>query len=136
MNRVIILLLVTITAGCVAPTVNNVTESNVSNRNVSENRVLNNSVSKPTISTKPPSYLGNFPLNSVSKDQLIGNFGEPDKTVAMGDTIYLAYELGEGGEKRQYVYEISDGIVTDVKYHDQGPLNGSSARKMQKNKSN
>lgn len=139
MKRFIILLLVIITAGCVSPTGNNVTDNSVTDNSALDNSApdissLNNSVSKPTISTKPPSYLRNFPLGSVSKDELTSNLGAPDNTIEMGDIMYFAYELGEGEEKRQYVYEISDGIVTDVKYHDQGPLNGSSAKKMQGNK--
>lgn len=87
--------------------------------------------SKPTIFTIPPSYLDSFPLGSVTKDELISNLGVPDKSSELDGKTYLAYELGEGYGKRQYVFEISNGIVTDVRYHDQGPYNGSSAKKRQ-----
>lgn len=87
--------------------------------------------SKPTILTNPLSYLDSFPLGLVTKDEIISNLGVPDKSSGLDGKTYLAYELGEGYGKRQYVFELSNGIVTDVRYHDQGPYNSSSAKKRQ-----
>lgn len=87
--------------------------------------------SKPTIFTSPLSYLDSFPLGTVTKDELISNLGIPDKTNEFEGQTYYTYELGEGHGKRQFVYIISGDVVTDVKYHDQGPYNGSSAKKRQ-----
>jgi len=87
--------------------------------------------SKPTIFTIPPSYLDSFPLSQVTEESLINNLGLPDKTSNFKGKTYYSYELGRGQGKRQYVYEITDGIVTDVRYHDQGPYNGSSAKQRQ-----
>ena len=87
--------------------------------------------SKPTIMTNPLSYLDRFPLGKVTKESLINNLGIPDKTSDLEGKTYYSYELGEGYGKRQYVYELTDGIVTDVRYHDQGPYNGSSAKQRQ-----
>ena len=87
--------------------------------------------SKPTIMSDPLSYLDSFPLGKVTKENLINNLGIPDKTSDLEGKIYYSYELGEGWGKRQYVYELTDGVVTDVRYHDQGPYNGSSAKQRQ-----
>jgi hypothetical protein len=87
--------------------------------------------SKPTIMTNPLSYLDSFPLGKVSKESVIGNLGIPDKTSEFEGKTYYSYELGEGYGKRQYVYELTNSIVTDVRYNDQGPYNGSSAKQRQ-----
>ena len=86
---------------------------------------------KPTIMTNPPSYLQSFPLNSMTQDQLIQDLGVPDKSIEIGDQLYLSYELGEGWGEREYIYVLEDDVVIDVRYNDQGPYNGSSARKIQ-----
>ena len=88
--------------------------------------------SKPTILTNPLSYLSKFPLGKVTKESLINNLGVPDETINLKGKTCCSYELGEGYGKRQFVYELTDGIVTDVHYHDQGPYNGSSAKRRQK----
>jgi hypothetical protein len=90
-----------------------------------------NGSGKPTIMTNPPSYLQSFPLNSVTQDQLIQDLGVPDKSIKIGDQLYLSYELGEGWGEREYIYVLEDNVVIDVRYNDQGPYNGSSARKIQ-----
>lgn len=87
--------------------------------------------SKPTVATNVVSYLDDFPLGKVTKDSLINNLGIPDKISEFEGKTYYSYDLGHGYGKRQYVYELTDGLVTDVRYHDQGPYNGSSARKRQ-----
>ena len=91
-----------------------------------------NGSGKPTVMTNPPSYLQSFPLNSVTQDQLIQDLGLPDKSIEIGDQLYLSYELGEGWGAREYIYVLENNVVTDVRYNDQGPYNGSSAKKMQK----
>ena len=86
---------------------------------------------KPTIFSNPLSLLDSFPLGKVTKENLINNLGVPDKTSVLEGKTYYSYGFGEGGGKRQYVYELTDDIVTDVRYHDQGPYNGSSAKQRQ-----
>ena len=88
-------------------------------------------ISKPTIFTNPLSYLNKVPLNTTTKDELINELGIPDKTTESGGKTYLAYELGKDFGKREFVYIISNDIVIDVTYHDQGPFNGASAKKRQ-----
>lgn len=85
--------------------------------------------SKPTVLTQAPSYLKEFPLGTVSKKSLIENIGIPTRTNELEGKVYYSYELGEGYGLRQFVYEITNGMVTDVRYHDQGPYNGMSAKK-------
>ena len=88
--------------------------------------------SKPTIFFNPLSYLDKFPLGVITQESLISNLGLPDKSYDFDGKTYLSYQLGEGYGLREYVYVISNGVVTDVQYHDQGPSNGSSALKRKK----
>lgn len=93
----------------------------------------NSGVSKPTLFTGPLSYLSSFPLNRVSKNELVTNLGVPNNVQKLDDKEYLSYELGAGYGLKQYVYEITGDIITDVRYHDQGPYNGQSAKQRQAN---
>lgn len=90
-----------------------------------------NGISKPTLATSVPSYLDTFPLNQVSKDALIQTVGLPDKSSKIDGKVYLSYEMGTGFGKRQWIYEITDNIVSNVRYHDSGPYNGMSAKTRQ-----
>ena len=90
--------------------------------------------SKPTIFTSPISYLNDFPLNSVKKENLIIHLGLPDKSDEFEGKIYYSYEVGEDYGKREYIFEVTDDVITDVRYNDQGPYNGSSAKQIQNNK--
>lgn len=91
-------------------------------------------ISKPTIYTSPTSYLENFPLGSITEENLINHLGLPDKSTQLNGKSYYSYEVGSGYGERQYIYEVSGGIVTNVRYNDQGMYNGSSAKKIQNNK--
>ena len=86
----------------------------------------------PSVVTNPASYLEDFPLNSVTKDDLIEDVGMPDKSMESGGQTYLSYEIGEGWGEREYIYVIEDGVVTNIRYNDQGPYNGSSAKRLQR----
>lgn len=90
-----------------------------------------NGSGKPTIMTNPPSYLKSFQLNSVTQDKLIQDLGVPDKSIEIGDQVYLSYQLGEGWGEREYIYVLEENLVVDVRYNAQGPYNGSSARMIQ-----
>jgi hypothetical protein len=89
-------------------------------------------ISKPTMSTKPFSYLDSFPLGEVIKLELYINLGVPDRKSGSHGNIYYSYELGKGDRKREYMYVIKNDIIVDVIYKDQGPYSGSSARDRQK----
>lgn len=93
--------------------------------------VSKDGISKPTIYTSPISYLENFPLNSISEEKLINHLGLPDKSTQLNDKSYYSYEVGKGYGERQYIYEVNNGIVTNVRYNDQGMYNGSSAKEIQ-----
>jgi len=90
-------------------------------------------IPKPTIFTIPTSYLARFPLGVVTKDKLIDSLGVPDKTTQFEDKTYLAYEVGNKNSygAREFVYVFLDNVVVDVRYNDQGPYNGSSAKEIQ-----
>jgi len=93
-------------------------------------------IPKPTIFTIPTSYLAHFPLGAVTKDKLIDNLGIPDKTTQFEGKTYFAYEIGNKNSwgAREFVYVLSDDIVIDVRFNDQGPYNGSSAKEIQDKK--
>ncbi|MCK5218679.1 hypothetical protein KAR10_04105 [bacterium] len=112
MKRIIVLLMVVALAGCTPPTISG--------------------VPNPGGLTIPPSYLKSFPLGSKTQDDLIASLGVPDKTSEVGNKTYLAYELGQGGLRKTYTYEITNGVVTNVTYHDGGAYNGINARDYQK----
>lgn len=86
-------------------------------------------VTKPTIFTAPPRYLDSFPLGTVTEEDLINNLGIPGDSYKLNGKTYLSYEIAKSG--RKFVYVLSNGVVTDVVYHDQGPYNGASAKKRQ-----
>ena len=111
--KILVLILMLCICGCVTPMVGG--------------------FNKPTIMTKPMSYLDNFSLGSVTKGELISNCGIPDKTNEYEGKTYLTYEVGQGYGKRQFVYILSNDVIVDVQYHDQGPYNASSAMKRQIN---
>ncbi|RJQ20033.1 MAG: hypothetical protein C4560_05535 [Nitrospiraceae bacterium] len=84
---------------------------------------------RPTLFTIPTNYIYNFPLEkTITKQELIDLMGVPDKSLDMDGMTYLTYEMGEGHGARQWIYIIKDNIIWDVRYHDQGPFNGISAR--------
>jgi hypothetical protein len=87
--------------------------------------------SKPTIFTNPVKYLSNYSLGNVSKSDLISGMGIPDKTVEFEGQSFYSYEFGEGYGRREFIYVVQGGVVVDVRYNDQGPYNGSSAKALQ-----
>jgi len=91
-------------------------------------------LAKPTILTNPLKYLKSVPLGQLTMDEAMAVLGLPDKTSEVGGKTYLSFELGEGYGKREFVYEFSDGKLTDVRYHDSGPYNGSAASALQSDK--
>jgi len=86
---------------------------------------------KPTLFTSPPDYLAQFPLDQVSETDMLDHVGPPARVVDLAGRKMLVYELGRGYGLRTFTYSIQDGKVVDVLYNDQGPYNGSSARKSQ-----
>jgi len=93
--------------------------------------VSKDGISKPTIYTSPTSYLKSFPLGSITEESLINHLGLPDKSTQLNGKNYYSYEIGTGYGEKQYIYEVNDGIVTNVRYNDQGMYNGSSAKEIQ-----
>ena len=88
-------------------------------------------LTKPSAFTNPVKYLTSVPLGQLSMDEALGVLGAPDKQMEVGGKTYLTFEVGEGLGKRQFVYEFSDGKLTDVRFHQSGPYNGSKASELQ-----
>lgn len=86
---------------------------------------------KASIFTIPPTYLMEFPLDSITEAQLLEQVGPPDRTVEAAGKRLMVHQMGQGFGVRTYSYQITNGIVTDVIYNDQGPYNGSTARGIQ-----
>lgn len=83
-----------------------------------------------SVATSPETYLETFPIG-MSKEQLANEVGIPDSTATVDGREVWSYTIGTGYGKRMYSFELDEGAVYDVRYNDQGPLNGSSARAMQ-----
>ena len=86
---------------------------------------------KPSIATSPPGYLESFPLGSMTETEMISKSGPPDRTIDIGGKKAFVYQLGEGLGVRTYTYIFEDGVIVDVLYNDNGPYNGSTAKKAQ-----
>ena len=83
---------------------------------------------KPGLLTNPVKYVKRFPLNNVSKAELVEKIGVPDGSMDIANQTYLSYKLGEGFGAREWIYVVADGVVVDVLYKDRGPYNGISAK--------
>ncbi len=86
---------------------------------------------KPSILTMPPSYLSSFPLNTITEEEMMFKSGPPDKNIKIGDKKAMVYQMGEHLGKRTYTYILDNDLIIDVLYNDDGPYNGSTARKIQ-----
>lgn len=86
---------------------------------------------KPSIATSPPGYLQSFPLGSVTETEMISKSGPPDRTIDFGGKKAFVYQLGEGLGVRTFTYIFEHGVIADVLYNDNGPYNGSTAKKAQ-----
>ena len=88
---------------------------------------------KATIFTSPPTYLKEFPLDTISEADMLARVGPPDKVVDAAGKKRLVYQMGNHYGQRTFSYELTGGMVTDVIYNDNGPYNGLSARNLQGN---
>jgi len=86
---------------------------------------------KPSIATSPPGYLESFPLGSVTETEMISKSGPPDRTIDIGGKKAFVYQMGEGLGVRTYTYIFERDVIADVLYNDNGPYNGSTAKKAQ-----
>ena len=85
---------------------------------------------RPNITTDPIYYLKNFKLG-ISEDELIRLGGLPDGETTLSGTRAVYYRMGNYVGVKTYTYLIENGRVSDVIYNDNGPYNGTSARKAQ-----
>lgn len=89
---------------------------------------------RPTMFSIPPSYLSNFPLDTVSPDEMILKSGPPDNVIKINGNDALVYRFGELDGVRSYTFISSNGFVSDVIYNDNGSYNGSTAKQYQSKK--
>ena len=86
---------------------------------------------KPSIMTSPPGYLQSFPLGSVTETEMISKAGPPDRTIDIDGKKAFVYQFGELLGVRTFTYMFERGVIADVLYNDNGPYNGSTAKKAQ-----
>lgn len=86
---------------------------------------------RPTPGTLVGSYLKNFPLDTVTEAEMIAKVGPPENTLEIEGNKAFIYRLGNGFGKRSYTYIFNNGVVADVRYNDNGPYNGITAREEQ-----
>jgi hypothetical protein len=80
-----------------------------------------------TLLTSPPNYLAKVPLGA-SPEEVMRDLGPPKTRTEVGGKDVWSYEYGEGYGLRHLSFEFVDGKLYDVRYNDQGPYNGSTAR--------
>ena len=84
---------------------------------------------KITIYTNPKSYLARFPLG-VTQSEVYEQLGAPENTLQLGERTIWVYEYGQG-YRRKFSFELIDGKVVEVRYNDQGSMNGLTATQLQ-----
>lgn len=86
--------------------------------------------------TNPKTYISEFPLNQVTQQELLSQLGVPLRTVSFGGAEYWSYPLVPIADStRSFTFEIRDGKVTDVQYHNKfvaDQHDGLAAKAMQK----
>lgn len=86
--------------------------------------------------TNPRSYLSEFPLNQITQQDLLNQLGVPLRTISFGGAEYWSYPLVPVPDStRTFTFEIRDGKVTDVQYHNKfvaDQHDGLAAKAMQK----
>lgn len=88
---------------------------------------------KISIWTNPKTYLKEFPIG-IDQAEIYNQLGVPVNTMRMGEKEIWVYQVGEGYGLRKFSFEILNGKVIDVRYNDQGPWNGKTAKELQADK--
>lgn len=85
------------------------------------------------LSSVNPSGLKTFPLDSATKADVLAANGPPVRMMTLpNNNEAWIYEYGEGFGLKTYTVEFEkDGRVIDILYNDRGPMNGTTARKLQ-----
>ena len=89
---------------------------------------------RPTIATYPAGYVERFPLNTVTEAELLAKIGPPNQKMKIDGKQAFVYRMGEDYGVRSYTYIFENGVVSDVIYNDNGPMNGISASQKQSSK--
>lgn len=93
-----------------------------------------NGVFRPTLSTNPKSYLKKFPLNLATIDEIIQYVGTPDKTLSVGGSDFITYNIAPKTANGiiEYTFEVKDGVVVNVNYLNSGNFFGITQRESAK----
>jgi len=86
---------------------------------------------RPTLATQPKTYLANFPLNKATEQEVIQAVGTPDKSYSDGETTYATIDIAPKQASHgviEYTYEITNGVVTNVRYLNSGNFFGVTQR--------
>lgn len=89
---------------------------------------------KPTVMTSPPEYLESVGLGTHTKQDVLSTVGTPDKETELEGLDHWSYKLGEGYGERTFTYIFDGKTLVNVRYNDQGPHNGLTAREVQEPK--
>ncbi len=90
-------------------------------------------LSRPTIWSSPSGYLEGVRLG-ITQEKAMDSLGVPDEQMQFSGKDLWVYIVGEGWGLRKFTYVFVDGILDDVKYNDQGPYNGITAKQVQTEK--
>ncbi len=80
--------------------------------------------------TNPKTYLAEYPIGEPQQG-VFDRMGAPDNQTSVDGREVWSYTMGEGYGLRRWSFVFEDGKVYDVRYNDQGPYNGLTARGLQ-----
>ena len=83
---------------------------------------------KPNIFSSPVTYMQTVGLDIYTREEVLSVLGNPHNVTIVGDKEYWAYMMGESYGERTYTYIFKDKYLINVRYNDNGPYNGISAR--------
>ena len=86
---------------------------------------------KPSIFSSPVSYMETIGLGVYTREDVMRVLGNPHNVTDMGDKEYWGYFMGQDYGERTYTYIFQGDLLVNVRYNDNGPYNGLTARKSQ-----
>jgi outer membrane protein assembly factor BamE (lipoprotein component of BamABCDE complex) len=86
---------------------------------------------KPSVFSSPVIYMETVGLDIYTREDVLRVLGNPHNVAILGGREYWAYVMGEGYGERTYTYIFRGKRFVDVRYNDNGPYNGITARKSQ-----
>ena len=86
---------------------------------------------KPSIFSSPVTYMETVGLGMYTRDDVMNVMGNPHTVSNLHGNEYWGYFLGQDYGERTYTYIFDGDLLVDVRYNDNGPYNGMTAKQRQ-----